>query len=135
MGATPPDRDGDEQRRAVDDRREDEARALAVVGDVDRYARRTGRGGGGFVDRAIVGRHEDDAHAGDVLGPERTLQPAQFAAPGGLHDRGRGARGNDGDVGACGLEQRELPRGDAAAADEERRGPLQVEEDREVPHA
>ncbi len=127
-------RDRDQQRRAVDDRRQDEARTRAVVGDVDRNARRAGGLRDRLVGGFVVGRGEHDACPGNVPRLEFARMPGELAALRLLGDLRAGSRCDDGDGRAGGAQQRKLARGHAAAADDERRRRLQVEEDGQVAH-
>jgi hypothetical protein len=127
-------RHGGDHRRAVDDRRHDEAAQRRVVGDVDRhveYARGIGDLG---VDPTVVGGREGDPATGQVAVVVTPLVVGHLAFGDASRQRLAEPRRDHGDVAAGAQQQRSLALRDLAATDHQAALAAQVEKDRKEFH-
>jgi hypothetical protein len=126
--------EGDDHRRAVDHRGQDERAELGTVGHVDRHAARAGLAVNRRVDLGHAGCHDHQRGAREVPRDKGHGVAAAAMALGQFHERwlyGRRhhARQRAGLHQQLGLAQRHL-----AAADDEGVAPAHVEKDRQVVH-
>ena len=118
--------DGDRQRAAAGDRREDERAVGRLVGGVDPDARRRGVGGNGGVDGGIARRRDDEAHVVEIAG---LVGPLVQLGDRRAVEHVRHAVGHDPDRGPGGGEAVDLAGSDRAGTDDQHRHVAQVEPD------
>ena len=111
--------DSDDDRRAIDDRRHDEARQLAIVDDVDRNVTTLGLARDPCVDRALVGRRDRQPHAVQMLRTELRRDVRDLARCCSLRQAGDKLGCNDPDLRGGSQQQIDLAFGNCAAADDE----------------
>ena len=109
-------RDGDGDRRAVDDRRHDEARELWRVDHVHRYRAALGRQRYARLQLLVFGSHEDQRHAGEVGLVESAAGPRDAAVGDELRDLAGDGLGDQRHLRAGGHEQLDLARRRLTAA-------------------
>src|SRR6185295_18851519 len=126
--------DGDHDRRAIDDRRHDEARQLAIVDDVHRNVTALGLTRDPGIDRMLVGCRDRQAHAVEMFGTKLGRDVRDFARCCSLREAGDKLGCNDPDLRGGSQQQIDLAFGDSTAADDEHRLVRETQKNGEVVH-